>query len=127
MNLAAYWASNISFDIFKAMIPCVLSIAFLYAFSLEKDNVFILFLLYPFAIVPFTCVTSFFFSKESTAQPVTMVIHFFICGMGAIAVSLLRIFESTRSVGDALYWAFRVLPSYPLTNGYMFISNQSTY
>jgi hypothetical protein len=42
--------------------------------------------------------------------------HFVFAGIGAIIVFILRLIPSTFEVGDALNWAFKIVPSYCLTS-----------
>jgi ABC-type multidrug transport system fused ATPase/permease subunit len=42
--------------------------------------------------------------------------HFVFAGIGAIIVFILRLIPSTFSVGDALNWVFKIVPSYCLTS-----------
>lgn len=85
-----------------------------------------LFLLFPFGIIPFTYVTSFFFSSENIAQTVTIFMHFVIAGIGAIVAGILRIIPSTWEIGDILIWVFKFLPSYNLTNAIMYGSSKES-
>lgn len=43
-----------------------------------------------------------------------------ISGIGAIVSAILRLISSTYAVGDVLVWVFKIIPSYPLTNGIMY-------
>ena len=76
--------------------------------------------MYPLSVIPFTYVSSFLFSSENIAQTITIFFHFVFAGIGTIVAYILRIIDSTRSVGDVLYWVFKVVPSYCLTDGIMF-------
>lgn len=67
MNLSAYWISNYIFDILKAEIPMGIVIGLMYAFNLNYDGVWVIFLLFPIGVIPFTYVTSFIFSNENIA------------------------------------------------------------
>jgi ATP-binding cassette subfamily A (ABC1) protein 3 len=67
MSLPAYWLTNMVFDVVKGIIPSIIVIGLMYAFGLNYDDQWILFLLYPLAVIPFTYVTSFFFSSENIA------------------------------------------------------------
>jgi ATP-binding cassette subfamily A (ABC1) protein 3 len=67
MSLPAYWISNLVYDIVKAEIPCLLVLAFMHLFGLLYSNIWSAFLLYPFAITPFTYASSFLFHKETLA------------------------------------------------------------
>ena len=73
----------------------VLVIALLYIFNVDYKNVWILFILYPFGVIPFTYVSSFIFSSELVAQTVTIFIHFVLSGIGGIVVLVLRIIPDT--------------------------------
>lgn len=83
----------------------------------------LLFLLYPVGVIPFTYVFSFIFASENIAQTITIFLHFVFGGIGAIVVFILRIIPSTRSVGDALMWVFKLVPSYCLTEAIMLDSS----
>ena len=67
MSLAGYWASNIIFDIMMAYIPIGLIIMLTFVFNKQYEGVWLLLLLYPPAIVPYTYVTSFIFKSDITA------------------------------------------------------------
>src|SRR5438105_7962997 len=124
LNMSAYWISNYVFDICKAWVTMGLVIALLYIFNLKYDHVWILFILYPFGVIPFTYVTSFIFSNELAAQTVTIFIHFVLSGIGGIVVLILRIIPETKSIGDMLVWVFKICPSFCLTNTIMFASSK---
>ena len=67
MSLPAYWISNLIFDLFKGLIPSAIVIGLIYAYDLQWDNSWLMFILYPVGVIPFTYVTSFFFASENVA------------------------------------------------------------
>ena len=67
VSLPAYWLSNLISDIVKTYVPIFIILILMAIFSLEYDGVSILLLLYPIAIVPFTYITSFFFTGDTVA------------------------------------------------------------
>lgn len=67
MSLASYWLSNMIADIIKVYIPIFMIMLLSLVFKANYDGVWVLYLLYPLALVPFTYVTSFLFNKDSTA------------------------------------------------------------
>ena len=67
MSLPSYWLSNMIADIIKVYIPIIMIILISVIFDSNYDGVWILFMLLPIALVPFTYCTSFLFQKESTA------------------------------------------------------------
>ena len=67
MSLASYWLSNMIADIIKVYIPIFMIMLLSLVFKANYDGVWVLYLLYTLALVPFTYVTSFLFIKDSTA------------------------------------------------------------
>jgi len=90
MSLAGYWMSNLIFDIFMAYIPISLIILLMFAFGKFYDGVWVLFVLFPPAIVPFTYVSSFIFSSDINAQIFTLFIHFLFGALGTAIVFTLQ-------------------------------------
>jgi ATP-binding cassette, subfamily A (ABC1), member 3 len=127
MSLTAYWISNLVFDILKGMIPSVIVIGLIYAFDLKYDHTWLLFILYPIGVIPFTYVFSFIFTTENVAQTITIFMHFVFGGIGAIVVLILRFIESTREIGDALSWVFKLIPSFCLTETIMLDSSWARF
>lgn len=93
----------------------MIAIAFFYIYNVDVEFGWLFLLLYPFAIVPYTYVTSFIFENELSSQNFTLYHNFLISGFGPIAFNVLRIISSTRDVGDILFWLPNVFPSYSMT------------
>ena len=85
MSLTGYWVSNLIFDILMAYVPISLVILLTYVFGKNYDGVWVLLVLFPPAIVPFTYVMSFMFKSDINAQIITLFIHFLA---GAIGTSI---------------------------------------
>ncbi|CAI2385685.1 unnamed protein product [Moneuplotes crassus] len=117
MDKTAYWVSNYIFDIIRVFVPILISIALLYIFGVEYPYAWLLLLLFPFAIVPYTYVTSFFFTEDSTAQNFTILHHMFIAGILPIFLFVLRLTDATQDFGDNIRWLFRLIPSYDTVGG----------
>ena len=123
MNLFSYWASNALYDIVKALIPCAIGIGLIEAFNVDIELAWVFFLILPFALIPYTYVTSFMFKTESGAQNFTSNHTFFFAGLGAIAAYILYIIESTRDASIIVSWVLRIFPVFCLTRGMIFISS----
>ena len=67
MSLPAYWINQFLFDLIKTEITMAASIGMFYAFNVGYEDVWILFLLYPFGTLAFTYACSFIFKNEGTA------------------------------------------------------------
>lgn len=123
MSVAGYWASNLIFDVIMAYIPILLIIMLTYVFNKNYDGVWLLFLLYPIAIVPYTYVTSFIFKSDINAQITTLFLHFVSGGLFVIIVFVLQYIPKTMVAGDWLRWVFLIFPSYCVTHGILFAAS----
>lgn len=123
MSLAGYWGSNIIFDIIMAYIPILLIILLTFLFDKNYDGVWVLFLLYPLAIVPYTYVWSFLFRSDINAQIFTLFQHFVAGGLLVSVVFCLQLVPETMKVGDALRWACTVFPTFCVAHGILFSSS----
>ena len=86
MNLPAYWFSNFIADVIKMYIPCTLIILTSVAFEVNYPYVWVLFILLPLALVPFSYVTTFIFKNDTSGQIATLTIHFFACAVMGLVV-----------------------------------------
>lgn len=92
MSLAGYWASNLLCDISMAYLPILLIILLTAVFNVTFQGTTVIFLLFPLAIVPFSYNTSFLFSSDTTAQIVTLFVHFMggaICSLTVFALQMI--------------------------------------
>lgn len=122
MNLPAYWISNMIADLIKVYIPMLLIIATYYIFNIKLPGVWVLFLIYPLAIVPFTYLTSFLFTTDSKAQILTILVTYAAGNVIAFVIFFLQLIPQTMKVGDILRWVFCIFPSYTLVNGILWSS-----
>mmetsp|Transcript_18706 Transcript_18706/g.25260 ORF Transcript_18706/g.25260 Transcript_18706/m.25260 type:complete len:154 (-) Transcript_18706:1638-2099(-) len=123
MSLIGYWTSNLFFDIIMAYIPILLIIALTFAFQTGFQGIWVLFLLFPPAVVPFTYVTSFIFKSDINAQIVTLFIHFVAGALMTVVVFALQQIPVTMVIGDALRWACTIIPSFCVTYGIIFAAS----
>ena len=101
MNLSSYWVSNYIFDLIKSYITISTILILMEIFNIHYDYVWIAFLLYPLALIPFTYVCSFILVNENFAQTFTVFMHFSASGVGVILVFFLRIMRRTLTLGDS--------------------------
>ena len=90
MSIAGYWASNMIFDILVAYIPIGLIVLLMFVFGRFYEGVWVLFVLYPPAIVPFTYVQSFLFASDINAQIFTLFLHFVFGALGTAIVFVMQ-------------------------------------
>ena len=120
MSLAGYWASNVIFDIVMAYVPILLIIMLTFVFSVQFEGIWVLFMLYPLAIVPFTYVTSFLFKSDINAQIMTLFTHFIAGGLLTIIVFVCQYIPVTMEAGDIMRWVFTIFPTFCVTHGILF-------
>ena len=119
LSLLAYWVTNYVYDFVKSLFICVLGIGLVYAWKLDDNMEYFwaLLLLFPTGIIGYSYVSAFLFTKENGSQNFTILHHFFVGGMGSIAVFVLRIIDSTKTVGKILFWVFKIVPTFCVCNG----------
>ena len=67
MSLGSYWSLNFAFDLLRAFMVVGGAIGLIWHNKLGIADVWIALLAYPLAIVPYTYIGSFMFSKEGTS------------------------------------------------------------
>jgi len=123
VSIYAYWFSNFTFDIIKYLIPAIINVLtamILDASALIDDDKLVAlwldFILYGFAIIPFVYLTAFLFRNYGTAQIAAFFFNFCTGFIVSLIVSLLKIFDGTRSAANAIQWFLRPLPSFAVTS-----------
>jgi len=126
VSITAYWFSNFLVDITKYLITAVINA--LMAMALDASAIidgnklgamWLDFLLYGFAIIPFVYLTAFLFRNYGTAQIASFFFNFCTGFILGLASAIFRLFDSTRTIGEVLQWIFRVLPSFSMVNGFL--------
>lgn len=122
VSLPAYWISNLASDIIKTYIPIFVILILTAIFELQYDGVWQLLMLYPIAIVPFTYITSFFFTGDTVAQIMTLFMHFLVGGILPLVIFVLQNIPSTANLGDSMRWWFTWIPTFCIGEGIIFSS-----
>jgi len=126
VSIHAYWFSNYFVDLIKYLIPAVISALMALALDasalIDGDKygaLWLTFIFYGFSIIPFVYLTAFLFRNYGTAQIASFFFNFCTGFILSLLISLLRLFDSTRTVGDVLQWFFRPLPCFAMTYGFL--------
>ncbi len=93
-------------------VTIAITIILFFGFNLEYNAAWITYLIIPFAILPFTYVSSFIFTADSAAQTFTIFFHILILGIVSTVIFVLRLAPSTQIRGDQLNLLFKLIPSY---------------
>ena len=67
MSLFGYWAANILADLVKSFIPILVILFASRIAGVWYEGMWLLMILYPIAVVPFSYVTSFMFTSDTVA------------------------------------------------------------
>ena len=79
----------------KAFIPIGVILLMSYISGVWYSGTWVLFMLFPLAVVPFSYTTSFLFSSDTVAQIVTLFLHFFAGGIASLSVYTLQLIPET--------------------------------
>ncbi|KAL4430213.1 hypothetical protein ABPG74_014772 [Tetrahymena malaccensis] len=134
LSLRSYWLSNFFVDMVKHLIPASLCILMVVAYNIktftESSNfgaICSLFILYGWAIIPFTYLINFIFEKQGSAQVFTFFINFLLGSVSPVIIMVLRLMSSTKSLALKLQWIFRLFPSFCFGYGIVNMANRSLY
>ena len=75
-------------------------------------------------MVSFTYILSFFFSNESIAQNIVILINFVVGALGSVVILLLRGMDNTYEDAKILGYIFAILPSFCFNFGYDLLLNK---
>lgn len=134
VSLFAYWMSNFCVDIVKYLIPAIWGAVMCKAFSItsmiEDDNwgvTWLLFILYGFAVIPFTYLSSFLFNDYGAGQLASFFFNMIVGCIINIVMWVLRIIPSSRNFAKQFHFFLRICPSFSFGYGILNISNRSLY
>ena len=84
---------HISYIVFCpiSLITRIVFIILWFAFEMGYVSAWAVLLMFPFAVIPFTYVTSFIFTDTSTAQTLTLVLHVAIMAIGTSVIFTFRV------------------------------------
>ena len=125
MNSTAYWTVNYIFELAKYYVTCGICIFLIWLFDFYRDYLVILYILFGPAMVSFTYILSFLFSKESSAQNIVILLNFLVGALGSTVILMLRGLESqAHTVGKILEYIFALIPTFCFNFGYDLLLNR---
>jgi uncharacterized integral membrane protein len=84
------------------ILPTAVGIISYNAFGADIPDAWVLLVLFLFVNPPFIYTCSFLFAKDSTGGIVITFFYFFFGGLCTVAVSILKVLESTEKIGKVL-------------------------
>ena len=134
VSITAYWFSNFFVDMLKYLVPAIINSLLAMAFKanalIDGDKLgalWSIFLLYGISIIPFVYLTAFLFRNYGTAQIASFFFNFCTGFILGLAVSILRLLESTRDIGSYIQWFMRPLPTFAMTYGFLNLAKYSIF
>lgn len=124
LSLPSYWTVNYCFDLTRALIITAGTIGLIHVYNLGTADIWIAMLAYPLAIVPYTYVASFCFSKEGAAQNMTLFWNLLFAGLLANGVFVLRIVQESEKLGDLLSYLLKIVPSFAIADSLLYSMNR---
>lgn len=120
MSLRAYWFSQLFIDLAILYPISVLALFNMWLFGIDIGNFWLLLVLYPTAIVPFTYLFSLCFDNSLTATNVHIFMQIMIGCMLAPGIFLLRLLRETAQIGDILGQILTGIPYFSLSDGLIY-------
>eukprot|EP00644_Phytophthora_capsici_P017577 jgi/Phyca11/571405/estExt2_Genewise1.C_PHYCAscaffold_420119 len=131
VSLPAFWVSNYIWDLIMYTVPCVCALVLIYGFNVSSMTgqdcnsctsatfpaVILLFILFGFAICPFTYCLSFLFKEHAAAQTYTIMLNFAIGVVLMIVSFIMGVIESTSDANSVLVFIWRLSPLFNLGTG----------
>ena len=137
VSILAYWLSSFAWDLVKYMIPGIITPLLIRAFNLKAlvepisvyNSIWSLFILFGFAIIPYTYAVSFLFKSYSIAQFFIFLLNLIVGVIGGLAVWVLIIISDiTRDVAKVMIYPFYLVsPIFCLSYGLMTVGNRDAY
>ena len=124
INVVAYWIVNYIFELAKYYFTCGICVLLLLAFSVYKNYLYILYLIYGPAIVSVTYVLSFLFETESGAQNGIILLNFLLGALGSVVILLLRTLDNVKVLAKTIEYIIALLPSFCFNFGYSMLLNK---
>ena len=110
MNIFSYWIVNYIFEFIKYYFTGGMCLLCLYLFGDYKEYIYIMYLLYGPAMISSTYFVSFFFDDESKAQNFIILVNLVFGSLGCIVILLLRLLDTTRTLGEILEYFLAIVP-----------------
>jgi NADH:ubiquinone oxidoreductase subunit 3 (subunit A) len=135
MKLSAYWAANFIYDYILYLILAVVTVGLCSALSIGAftsgsayTGLWLLFILYGLAYIPFTYMLAFAFKDYGNAQAGYYFLTFIIGGMLPILTLLLRILGAgSNPIGKGLAWFLRIYPAFSFGEGLINIGSVTAF
>jgi len=123
INIFSYWIVNYIFELVKYYFTGGVCLLLLYLFDSYKDYLYIAYITLGPSLVSSTYCLSFFFTNESDAQNIVILINFLFGYLGSIIVNVLRGIESVKLVAKIIEYIFGVVPIFCFDFAFILLTN----
>jgi len=118
IRMISYWLSNFIFELTKYYFIGGISLLLILAFDRFPPYLWLLYLLYGFAMTAFTYMISLIFKTESSAQNMVLLLNLLFGALGGSVIIILRILEDLVNIGKIIAYVLRVIPSFSFAYGF---------
>jgi len=128
INIFSYWICNYIFELIKYYFTAGVCVLLLWAFDYYKKYLYILYLTYGPGMISLTYAMSFFFSNESHAQNVVILLNFIVGDLGSIIVLVLRGIPSMKNFAKIVEYVCALVPAFCFDFSFnLLLNNISVY
>ena len=118
LNIMAYWIVNFFFEILKYYLVGGICVAIVFLMDYDAPYLVEFYLLNGPTLIFFIYFMSFFFTNETTAQNIMLLINIMVGVLGPPVVIFLRMQESTADVGKGIQYFQSLFPSFTFAFSY---------
>ena len=114
MTSKSYWCVQFFNDIVMIYVISIATILIMMGYGYDLSSSYLVLLLFPLGVVPFTYVFSYLFSSSSVALIMVFVLHLTAILLISTLIFVIRVAVPYEVFGDRLNLAMRLIPSYSI-------------
>jgi len=118
LNIMSYWIVNFLYELLKYYFVGGICVLIVYLLNFDAPYLIPFYLLNGPTLIFFIYLMSFFFTNETTAQNMMLLINIMVGVLGPPVVIFLRMQDSTVDIGKVLQYSQSIFPSFTFAFSY---------
>ncbi len=118
LNIMSYWIVNFLYELFKYYFVGGICVIIVYLMNFDAPYLYEFYLLNGPTLIFFIYFMSFFFTNETTAQNIMLLINIMVGVLGPPVVVFLRMQDNTKNIGKFIQYSQSIFPSFTFALSY---------
>ena len=118
LNIMSYWIVNFLYELFKYYFVGGICVIIVYLMDFDAPYLYEFYLLNGPTLIFFIYFMSFFFTNETTAQNIMLLINILVGVLGPPVVVFLRMQDTTKNIGKVIQYSQSIFPSFTFALSY---------